>query len=167
MINLFFRKNFVKVVAALALLSVAELSAAEQAFLTVSGTITKGTDHKWALTQAEFDALPQHTIATTTSWTQGVHKFTGPLMRDVMRLSGSTSDKMVAYGVDDYIQRYPTADFAKYDVIIASKMDGKPLPLDTYGPMWIVYPRDDFPKELKNVMTDGKFAWQVNRIEFK
>ena len=140
---------------------------ADDVFLTVTGNITKTTNHKWALTKAEFDALPQHTIATSTSWTKGTHTFTGPLMRDVQARAGSNSSRMEAFAIDDFVQKYPTSDFTKYDVLIASKMDGVPLPLANYGPLWIVYPRDQFPNELKNVMTDAKFAWQVNHIDFK
>jgi hypothetical protein len=150
-----------------ALLSVIGAAHADEAFLTVTGNITAGTNHQWSLTRQQFEALPQHNVSTSTSWTKGVHTFTGPLMRDVQRLAGSNSDSMEAFGIDDYVQKYPTSDFQKYDVVLAEKMDGKPLPLDTYGPTWIVYPRDDFPTELKNPMTDGKFAWQVNRLKFK
>lgn len=140
---------------------------ADTAYLTVTGNITKGTNHKWTLSQAEFDALPQHSISTTTSWTKGVHTFTGPLMRDIQKMAGSSSTTMNAIAIDDYAQRIPTADFTKYGVIMANRMDGKPLSMDHYGPIWIIYPRDAFPRELMNPLTDGKFVWQVQHVDFK
>jgi len=152
---------------AAALMSAATPSFADNAYLTVTGNITKGTNHKWTLTQAEFDALPQQSVSTTTSWTKGVHTFTGPLMRDIQKMAGSNSAMMNAIAIDDYAQKIPTADFTKYDVILANRMDGKPLSMDHYGPMWIIYPRDAFPRELMNPLTDGKFVWQVQHVDFK
>jgi hypothetical protein len=161
------RQIFTAVLAAGALFVAAAPSYADTPYLTISGNISAGTGHKLTLTQAQFDSLPQHTVSTSTSWTKGVHQFTGPLMRDVQKLAGSNSKTMDAFAVDDYVQRIPTDDFTKYDVILANKMDGKILPMDHYGPMWVIYPRDDFPKELVNPMTDGKFVWQVDRVVFK
>ncbi|KWU17946.1 molybdopterin-dependent oxidoreductase [Burkholderia cenocepacia] len=161
------RQLFTTVVSAGVLLAASAPSYAETAFLTISGNITAGTGHKLTLTQAQFDALPQHNVSTSTSWTKGVHTFTGPLLRDIQKLAGSKSKSMDAFAVDDYVQQIPTDDFTKYDVILADKMDGKALPMDHYGPMWVIYPRDDFKQELVNPMTDGKFVWQVDRVVFK
>ena len=144
---------------------------ADEPFLTVGGNVNKalvtGGKKDIVFTRAQFDALPQATVTTTTSWQKGPHVFKGPLMRDLQKAVGGSGPELDAYAVDDYMQKIPTADFTKYDVILASTMDGKPLPLEHYGPLWVIYPRDQFPQELKNPMTDGKFVWQVNRVVFK
>jgi hypothetical protein len=142
------------------------------AFFTVNGKITQGTgtDGKktYVFDHAAFDKLPQTTVRTSTSWTDGVHAFKGPLLRDVLKTVGAPQNAdLEAFAIDDYMSRIPGADAAKYDVIVAETMDDKPLPMDKFGPLWIVYPRDQFPNELKNPSTDGKFAWQLYRLSVK
>ncbi|MBC8738582.1 molybdopterin-dependent oxidoreductase [Paraburkholderia sp. UCT31] len=156
--------------AAAALCALSSSAFADETFLTVSGNITagakSGSGHKVSFTQAQFDALPQTTVSTSTSWTKGVHVFRGPLLRDLQKAVGASGTTMNAYAIDDYMQGIPVSDFTKYNVILADTMDGKPLPPDHYGPTWVIYPRDQFP-ELVGPLTDGKFVWQVNRVVFK
>jgi hypothetical protein len=164
------RKLFV-VAAITAALFASVASAGQEAFFTVTGKISQGngSDGKktYVFDRAAFDKLPQTTVRTSTSWTDGVHAFKGPLLRDVLKLVGAQGNDLEAFAIDDYMSRLPVSDATKYNVIIAESMDDKPLPMDKFGPLWIVYPRDQFPSELKNPITDGKFAWQLYRLSVK
>jgi hypothetical protein len=158
--------------AAAVLAAISSVANADQAFFTVTGKISQGTaaaDGKktYVFDHAAFDKLPQSSVSTSTSWTEGVHVFKGPLLRDVLKTVGAQGNDLEAFAIDDYMSRIPASDATKYNVIVAETMDGKPLPTDKFGPLWIVYPRDQFPNELKNPNTDGKFAWQLYRLSVK
>jgi hypothetical protein len=140
-------------------------------FLVVTGKITRGETVEgtkvYKFSRAEFDKLRQVTIRTGTSWTPGQSEFRGPLMRDVLAAVGAAGTSVEAVAVDDYIYKIPVSDFTRYDVILASTMDGHPLLPDKYGPLWIIYPRDQFPGELKNAVADAKSVWQITRLQVK
>ena len=51
-------------------------------------------------------------------------------------------------------------------MILAYKMDGEFLKIQDKGPLWIIYPQDDFPA-LKTKQTQAKWVWQVKEIQFK
>ena len=51
-------------------------------------------------------------------------------------------------------------------MILAYKMDGEFLKIRDKGPLWIIYPQDDFPA-LKTKQTQAKWVSQVKEIQFK
>ena len=166
------KRKLVLAAAVIAAVFTSAAHASQDAFFTVTGKITQGTagaDGKktYVFDHAGFDKLPQTTVSTSTSWTDGVHVFKGPLLRDVLKTVGAQGNDLEAFAIDDYMSRIPAADATKYNVIVAETMDGKPLPTEKFGPLWIIYPRDQFPSELKNPLTDGKFAWQLYRLSVK
>jgi hypothetical protein len=59
------------------------------------------------------------------------------------------------------------ADIRKYSFIVATHLDGKPLPLGGLGPLWAVYHADRFPDMAAKPVTD-RFAqcpWGLYHIE--
>jgi hypothetical protein len=46
---------------------------------------------------------------------------------------------------DGYAVTIGAADFHKYRFIVATHLDGKPMPLGGLGPLWAVYDADRFP----------------------
>lgn len=53
-----------------------------------------------------------------------------------------------------------------YPVILAYRMNGELLRIRDKGPLWVIYPQDDFP-DLKTKQTQAKWVWQVKEIQFK
>jgi hypothetical protein len=161
-------KKFIAAGAALLISVCPVLSHAGTDFLTVSGKIsqgeTEGSKKVLHISKEDFLKLPQHTIKTGTSWTKGTPTFVGPYVRDVLAKAGAQGTKVQAVAVDDYVYTIPASDFDKYPAILAYEQDGKPLDPAKYGPLWIIYPRDDNPKELTGPVADAKFVWQVNRL---
>jgi hypothetical protein len=51
-------------------------------------------------------------------------------------------------------------------VLLAFKMDGRDLELRDKGPIWIVYPRDQY-EELNNSMVDKNWVWQLSELEIR
>lgn len=108
--------------------------------------------------------LPQATVATSTVVTDGTHRFTGVLMRDLLDKVGAKGDHVIATALNDYVVDIPLADIRDYDVIVAYAMDGVPLERSNKGPLWIVYPRDDH-MELQDIRYDYRWVWQLSGLE--
>lgn len=137
--------------------------------LEISGQITNtNRDGVAAFDSAMLEALGRHVVTTSTVWTErGPHQFEGVLMRDVLKSVGATAATTVkAKALNDYQVEIPVADFQRYDVILASSMDGKVLTARDKGPLWIIYPRDDHG-ELADERMDQRWVWQLNRLELR
>lgn len=121
------------------------------------------------LDRAQFEALPQHRLQTTTAWTDGKKVFEGPLMRDVLALLGLSANNVASVTLqawNDYEIEVSAADYYQWDVILARSMDGQALTLRDRGPLWVVYPRDDFAA-LQDSRFDHRWAWMLRTIIVK
>lgn len=103
-------------------------------------------------------------LTTSTAWTEGKPTFEGVLMRDLLNTVGASGDKVTIVALNDYKVDIPMSDFKDFPVILAYRMDGQALRVKDKGPLWIVYPADDFP-ELNNKQTQNKWVWQVKEIQ--
>ena len=133
--------------------------------LTVSGRIGIRNAEK----TAEFDmdmlaALPQHTFSTKTPWYPEAHKFTGPLLRDVLAAVGAQGKNLRAIALNDYKVDLPVGDALKFNVVLARLMDEKPMPVRDKGPLFIVYPFDT-DEALRTERYYSRSAWQVKAID--
>ncbi len=137
--------------------------------LTVAGLIS----HSNANGKAQFDlamlqALPAATVHTSTVVTDGVKRFDGVLLRDVLtRLGVSEQAQHVeAQALNDYLVEIPLADFYDDDVLLATHMDGVLLQPSDKGPLWIVYPRDS-RRKLQDIRYDYRWVWQLKRLNIR
>ena len=55
-------------------------------------------------------------------------------------------------------------DFERFDVLVATHMDGERLQPSDKGPLWIVYPRDHH-QELQDIRYDYRWVWQLIRLD--
>ena len=139
-------------------------SPAGEVILTISGNIERSNGSGIAALDREMlERIGKRTIRTTTAWTDGVKAFEGPLMRDVLAFVGAHGTSVKATALNDYVVEIPVADFEKYDVILALRMDGRDLHPADKGPIWIVYPRDQF-SELQTPRYDERWCWQLTRL---
>lgn len=135
--------------------------------LTISGKITHANHPDGAVFDADMLAqLPQHSLHTSTAVTDGVKRFEGVLIRDLLRAVGALGTQVRAQALNNYSLDIPIADFETYDVLLATAMDGERLVPATKGPLWIIYPRDDF-RELQDMRYDSRWVWQLNRLIVK
>lgn len=126
-----------------------------------------GTEHE--LTDHDFAELPWKTLVTHTAWTEGPRSFEGVLVRDVLSTVGIGYDSqnvrpVLAIALNDYRISIPMSDFFEFDVMIARKMDGKPMTRRDKGPYWIVYPRDQ-NTDLAEPHYDHRWVWQLWRLQ--
>ncbi len=138
------------------------IPAAAETVLTI-----RAGENAIALSREEFAAIKTVNYSTTTDWTDGKTRFSGPLIRQVLETAGvdaASVETIHATAANDYTVEIPAADIAKYDVILATEMDGKRLTLRDKGPLWVVYPRDDHA-ELNDPEVNSRWIWQL--VELK
>jgi hypothetical protein len=139
----------------------------DRVVLEVTGQIeAPNVDDKAVFDLAMLQALGGDKIVTSTAWTEGQPEFEGVLLSKLIDRVGASGATAVAIALNDYKVEIPVADFARYPVILAYSMDGQMLRIRDKGPLWIIYPQDDFPA-LKTKETQAKWVWQVKEIHFK
>jgi len=133
--------------------------------LTITGQIARtNNDDSAIFDEAMLAALPSASFETSTVVTDGVRQFDGLLMRDLLTLVGADGETVSATALNDYIIDIPMEDFERFDVLVATHMDGQRLLPSDKGPFWIVYPRDDHT-ELQDMRYDYRWVWQLVRLK--
>jgi hypothetical protein len=135
--------------------------------LTITGRITRtnGAD------AARFDrpmleALGAVGLVATTPRDDGPVRVDGVRMDRLMREVGATGDAVVAYTLGDDSVAIPVLDFARYDVLLALKRDGRCMAVRDGGPLFILYPDDSHP-EPRRVGVYDHYIWQVVRLDVR
>ena len=141
----------------------AALVAEEPVILKVTGLIDDAPAH---FTMADLRALPATTLETSTVVTDGVHSFTGVLLRDLLAQLDATGDVITATALNDYVVDIPRTDVEQYDVIVGYRMNGAELDRADKGPLWIVYPRDGH-EALQDIRYDYRWIWQLSELEIR
>lgn len=135
--------------------------AAEPPILTITGP----GDGVIRLDEAAFAALPWHDLTTRTAWTEGPQTFRGPLLRDVLALTGADlRDRTLDMrALNDYRITFPARDAWTYDPVLARDHNGRPMSRRDKGPLWLVYPRDAH-RDLVDQRYDQRWVWQLAEI---
>ncbi|HSV83703.1 MAG TPA: molybdopterin-dependent oxidoreductase [Ramlibacter sp.] len=158
------------------------------ALLTVTGSLVKGNrgpfdpvldqmmgkqklsfDKAHAFDYAALAALPATSIRPTLEYDKKPHSLSGLLLADVLKAAGVRSDqvKVAMRAVDGYAPTLTLADAKKYRFIVATQLDGRPMPLGGLGPLWAVYDADRFP-DMAAKPVDQRFAlcpWGLYHID--
>ncbi|MFP4137857.1 MAG: molybdopterin-dependent oxidoreductase [Halomonas sp.] len=107
--------------------------------------------------------LSPREICTRTPWHRERGRFEGPLLRDVLSAAGVESDSVEVQALNDYRARIPVDELDRYDVILAMRHNGEPLPIREFGPLFVLYPFDDHP-ELHTEAVRFRSVWHVAEI---
>ena len=135
--------------------------------LTVSGQL----DHTNAPGEARFDramleALGVETVVTHTAWTTGPQTFEGVPVKAVLEAVGAEGTTARCVALNDYTVDIPLSEFSDYPALMALKMNGTYIRVRDKGPIWIVYPADDFP-ELDRPGIWHHWIWQLKGMEIR
>jgi hypothetical protein len=132
--------------------------------LKITGKIsTKNKGDSAVFDDALLDALPQKSFVTETPWTKGLVKFTGPLLSDVLKAVNASGTNIKAIALNDYKVNIPMEDVSKYGIILARQMDGKMMSVRDKGPLFVMYPFEQFP-EIKTSIYFSRCIWQLQSI---
>ena len=121
---------------------------------------------------AAIAALPAVTINPTLEYDNKPHTLKGPLLMDVLKLSGvKPNDKTTLFlrAVDGYAAAIPATEATQRRFILATHLDGRPMALGGLGPLWAVYDADRFADMAAKPVTE-RFAscpWATYHIEVK
>ncbi len=134
--------------------------------LTISGSIGQTN----APGQARFDremleALGLASLKTGYVVLDQPQLFEGVPLQAVLERVEARGTKMTALALNDYEIVIPFEDL-KFAPLVAMKADGQPLKIRDKGPLWIVYPRDDY-KVLQDIRYDSRWVWQLNRLHIE
>lgn len=138
----------------------------QASFLTIQGNLRKYTNKDqgtYEFNESEFMALEQQTITTSTTWTPR-STFAGPLLSDVLGHVGGEGKALDILALNDYRAIIPISDLSTYGVVLAHSRDDERMTIDNFGPMWVIYPRDQFPEQLNTSAALARAVWQVCRI---
>lgn len=133
--------------------------------LTISGKINNHNNGD----TAEFDIamleqLGTTTFTTNTPWIDEPAEFTGVRINALLAYVGAEGSDFRATALDKYWFDLKNTDFDAIPVIIAYKKNGKLLRVRDLGPLWIMFPFDDFPKS-HNETNINACVWQLLKID--
>ena len=101
--------------------------------------------------------LPAVTIRPTLEYDARVHTLRGTLVADVIGAAGAQTDAkttVLLRGIDGYAVQTTMADIQRYRMMVATHLDGAPMPLGGVGPLWAVYDADRFADRMAMPLAD-------------
>lgn len=157
--------------------------------LTITGAIGRGNrgpldkalDQMMAKQQLSFDrahafdyraltSLPAVSIRPTLEYDAKVHTLRGPLLGQVIEATGARMDntlKLVLRAIDGYTVSLTLAQARRYRFIVATHLDGRPMPLGGLGPLWAVFDADRHPDVMARPLAEryAQCPWGLYHIE--
>lgn len=90
--------------------------------------------------------------------------FEGVLVETLLDVAGASDDASVleTAALNDYIVDIPVEDVESYPVLLATKVDGERMPIESYGPTRIVYPYHAF--DLDDTTYAPRWIWQLASV---
>lgn len=132
--------------------------------LTVEGRISNTTDGSVAIfDRRQLESLGMHRLETSNPFVEGVHTYEGPLLSALLDRVGAEGQLIRARALDGYVVDIPLEDARAYPVILAMIKDGQVMRVRTKGPLWIIYPVDQFEK-LQAERFSGRSIWQLTHL---
>jgi hypothetical protein len=126
----------------------------------------------WTFDHAALLQLAPHTIRPTLEYDAKPHTLRGPLLWDVLVRAGATLGErsvLVLRAVDGYNVEVSGAQLRARRVIVATHIDGAPMPLGGLGPLWAVHDADRIP-ELAALPPAQRFTtcpWALYHVEVR
>lgn len=113
----------------------------------------------------QIEAIGLKRLHTSTFWPEDNGEFDGVLLRDLLteaEIENAPEIKVTA--LDDYITIIPREDWQKWDVILATRHEQKPMSIRNKGPLRIIYPMD-----MGGAIADSdmriRWIWAIKSIE--
>ncbi|QBF30833.1 molybdopterin-dependent oxidoreductase [Thalassococcus sp. S3] len=133
-----------------------------EVILEISGQLEAGE-----AVQLDMDmlrSLPETEFETSTIWTEGVQRFTGVSLSDLLAHVGVEGGTLRAIAINDYAVEIPVSDAEAGGPIIAYLHNGREMSVRNKGPLWIVYPFDGDAR-YKTEEYYARSIWQLAAIE--
>ena len=140
-----------------------------EVLLRIKGNIKKFNSkdgQSYELTEKDLLALKSYEVKATTPFAP-TSIFRGPRISDILKKSGINPEAttVIAKSFDGYAVKLPVTDFTTYEPVASLYRAGLRLTLETKGPVWIMYPIDQYPDKLSGPLTESKVVWALKEIE--
>lgn len=138
-----------------------------QIILTIDGNIANTTDGSAAqFDRAQLEALGLRELSTSNPFVEGLQHYEGILFSDLLDLVGAEGSTVVATALDGYSIDIPIEDVRAFPIIVAIKWNGKIMRVRNKGPLWIVYPVDQY-EDLQSETYSARSIWQLSHLTIK
>jgi hypothetical protein len=124
----------------------------------------------FAFDLAALARLPAVTINPTLEYDSKPHQLRGPRLADVLDMLGASKapeTQIVFHSVDGYMPQLSFAQLRKYGYILATHIDGKPMSIGGFGPIFAIYDADRIAEQAQKPLNQ-RFAlcpWGLYCIE--
>lgn len=136
----------------------------DTAILEVSDLTSGGNEVTFRLDLEALEALGPSEIVTSTLWTNGVNRFRGVYLHQLIEELGLDGERLRAKSINDFAAEIPMDDGLTRHAILAYQMNGAEMSRRNKGPLWIIYPFDQSPR-FRTETIYARALWQLNRIE--
>jgi hypothetical protein len=114
--------------------------------------------------------LPAFNIKPTLEYDGKQHVLRGPLLLDVLAFAGARppdSAKLVLRAVDGFAVSLSVEQARRRRYMVATHLDGKPMPLGGLGPLWAVIDADRIAELASKPLAErfGECPWALYHIE--
>jgi hypothetical protein len=147
-------------VLAAGLIAAPALQAAEQEPLLKVEPLS-GDSHDYDLLR--LDSMPQVVITTTTIWTEGRIRFSGPTLKQILADAGVEHGAIRLSALNDYVIDMTVEELGDDAPIVATRMNGHTFGVRDNGPLWLIYPFDQ-NEQFTNDQIYAKSIWQLVSI---
>lgn len=135
--------------------------------LTVTGAIdVRNAGDRAVFDRATLAGLGLVRMRTTTPWTDGVMEFEGIAVKTLLTAVGARGRSINAVAINDYAIDLDAREFDEVPALLAMRMNGKDLSIRDKGPLWLVYPRDDYPS-VRGQPNNFKWIWQLKTLTIR
>lgn len=137
--------------------------------ITNTGIPSLANGEREQVEQAEFDlvmldSLPQHEFRTGTPWTTESHQFSGVLLSDLLRRVDAQGTQVTASAINEYFSVIDTRRPELASLLLATRLDGKPMRIRDKGPTWLMLPLTGM-KEVNNKLYHELLIWQLRTLD--
>lgn len=131
------------------------------------GVTAEGVAHPMSQRIAldQLAAMPQAEVRAVTPWTEGEVTFAGVAFQTLAHSLGVAGGKVVLRALNAYEITLDTSRVIEDGGVLATRMNGKPIPIRDKGPVWLVFPSAERP-DLASADKAHMWIWQVDEIRF-
>ena len=136
-----------------------------ETLLTLRNLRLSGAHGSILFDRAGLEEMPWQTVETGNPFVDHVATFRGPSAFGVASQIGHAGARQVRLiAANDYFTEVELSELDRFDAILAMEMNGRPLTLRDYGPIWVMYPLDLY-SELQDSVYNSRLVTQLRVME--
>ena len=115
-------------------------------------------------TPAQLEELPTYSLTTRTPWRDKPATFEGVLLKDILATNGIDGANAISVVAEnDYATVVPREVWANLDILVATRVNGRPHTRRARGPIQFVIDMDAYTAS--DVTSESNLVWMAARIE--